>query len=252
MCPVETGSDKMTQILFPSIDAPAITHAIMYKHDGCEGRQVEGFKCGAGYKVAHIFELLEQILLSVAPRDLLISQKVCVAFKDTIIGSPRIRTKFLMRLDDSSETATWPSPMPSLFRAIEMRWCYNVLLAKRRLRYVLVQINRQELLSGKWKQDGSWRNMLLTTAYLQSIRMHVDGRCKDFPVVKSASRSRQVVCPMAAFDCSCELGTSTPGYPAGIKLGDLADLAHQFGLGGTVQFSAYLTDHGRALSCVAV
>lgn len=250
--PVETGSDKMNELQGPSTNGPAITHAIMYKHDESEENRIEGSKRGAGHKVAHIYELLEQILLNVAPRDLLVSQKVCVAFKNTIIGNPRIRTKFLMSLDEFSETATWPNPMPGLFRTIEMRWCYNAIVAKRRLRYVLAQVDSHELLSGKWKQDGSWRNMLLATAYLQSIRMHIDGKSRDFPVKSNASRLRQNVCLMAAFDCSCEWGTNTTGYPLGITLGDLADLAHEFGVGGTVQFSAYLSDHGKALSGVEV
>lgn len=250
--PVETGSDKMNKLRGPSTNGPAITHTIMYKHNKCEGNQVEGCKRGAGHKVAHIYELLEQILLSVAPRDLLLSQKVCVALKDMIIGSPRIRTKFLMSLDEFSETATWPNPMPGLFRTIEMRWCYNAIVAKRRLRYVLVQVDSHELFSGKWKQDGSWRNMLLATAYLQSIRMHIDGKSRDFPVESNASRLRQTICPLDAVDCSCNLEPSTPGYPAGVKLGDLAGLAHEFGLVGTVQFSAYISDHGKALSCVEV
>ncbi|PIB00923.1 hypothetical protein CB0940_00979 [Cercospora beticola] len=242
----------MNELQGPSTNGPAITRTIMYKHDESEENQVEGSKLGAGHKVAHIYELLEQILLSVAPRDLLVSQKVCVAFRDIIIGNPRIRTNFLMTLDEFSETSSWPNPMPSLFRTIEMRWCYSAIVAKRRLRYVLVQVDSQELLSGKWKQDGSWRNMLLTTAYLQSIRMHIDGKSRDFPVKRNASRLRQDVSPMAAFDCSCEWGTNTTDYPVGIKLGDLADLAHEFGVGGTVQFSAYLSDHGKALSCVEV
>jgi hypothetical protein len=134
----------------------------------------------AGRRVAHIYELLEHILVHAGPREILLLRRTSRCFRDVIGTSPRVAARMEMRLSRGREAARFPVRLPGFFEAVETRWTFNPGFPYKRQEYVMVRMD----VAGLWKrreQRGrgdvveSWRGLFLTTPALGAVTVHVTG-----------------------------------------------------------------------------
>lgn len=208
---------------------------------GHEGKETVPSDGTAGPRLIAVYELLEHILSYLPANELLRTSHVNSSFATVIRSSTILQAKFRMLLAIPLDSVSFPVPIPRLFDYIGSRWSYPS--GKRQHEpYVLAWMRKSQLGATRWRsKSGSWRKLLLSSESMNAITVHVEG----WGQLRADARKGE----LGQYNLKLRY-EKLQSHPAGITLGDLADVAFELcalDQSVDVKFSTYLNPLGESI-----